>query len=104
MIVNVTAVPVLEGFVEETTTEVVAALFTVSARPADELAVTFPSPLYNPVMGWEPIPSVFSVMVAVFPVTAALPKDVPPSWKVIVPVASPPYCGATVAVNVTDWW
>jgi hypothetical protein len=78
VIVKVTAVPVLEGFAEEATTADVAALFTVSARAADELAVTFPSPLYAAVMEWEPTDSL-TLRVAVFPLRLTLPNAVLPS-------------------------
>jgi hypothetical protein len=103
VIVNVTALPIPEGFAEETTTAVVAALFTISVRAADELPVTFPSPLYTAVMECEPIDRLFTVRLAVFPLTAALPKDVLPSLKPTVPVATPPFTDEIMAVKVTDW-
>jgi hypothetical protein len=45
VMVNVTACPTVEGFAEETTVELVAALFTICEIALEELPATFPSPL-----------------------------------------------------------
>jgi hypothetical protein len=91
VIVNVTALPIVAGFAEEATTRVVAALLTVSVKAAEELPVTFPSPLYTAVMKWEPIARAFNVILAVFPLSGTFPNGVLPSLNVTVPVAAPPF-------------
>ena len=44
-----------------------------------------------------------SVIVAWFELIVAVPSVVAPSLNVIEPVALPPNCGVTEAVNVTAW-
>jgi hypothetical protein len=45
VIVKITVPPTVEGFADEVTLELVAALSTISATTVDELPVTFASPL-----------------------------------------------------------
>jgi hypothetical protein len=46
---------------------------------------------------------VLTVIVAWFDLTVAVRSVFAPSLNVIVPVALPPNCGVTEAVNVTAW-
>jgi hypothetical protein len=101
--VNVTGCPGAEGFADETTVELVAALFTICVSTLEELPVTLPSPLYVTVIECVPTANALSINVATLPLTPAVPMGVPPSFNVTVPVAVPPYSGMIVAVKVTDW-
>lgn len=54
-------------------------------------------------MEWVPTESALVVRLAMLALTAALPRVVEPSLKVMLPVACPPYGGVIVAVKITDW-
>ena len=98
---NVTGCPSLEGFADEATVELTAALFTIWATGLEELAARFPFPLYTAVIECVPTDNVFRVRVAVFPTKFTIPNGVDPSWKVTVSVPCTPDAAAIVAVKVT---
>ena len=80
-----------------------AARLIVSVTALEVLAVKFTSPLYFAVMECGPAASVEIVNCALLLESVAEPKELVPSRKAIVPVALPPYGGATLAVKVTGW-
>ena len=79
----------------------VAASFTVSVSALETLAVSLTSPPYAAVMEWVPTVSVAVVSDALPPARDVLPRELPPSKKVTVPVGVPVPVGVTAAVNVT---
>jgi hypothetical protein len=103
--VNVTACPKTDGFTDEVTDVLVAALFTVWVSVVDVLALKLASPPYVAVMECDATVSVEIENVA-WPeaLTAPVPNVVAPSLKVTVPVGVPlpGLFTLRVAVNVTD--
>ena len=74
--------------------------FTSWISTAEVLAAWVESPLYFPVIEWDPAERADVETLALPPLRVALPSDVPPSKNCTVPVADD---GETVAVNVTFW-
>jgi len=102
--VKVTDCPNTDGFVAEESAVSVAPGLTVCVRAADVLPAKLASPPYTAVMGWVPTVSVVVVKVATAaPFSVPVPRVVPPSLNVTVPVGVPaPAVTVNVAVNVTD--
>ena len=101
--VKVTDWPNVDGFSDEVRAVVAVALFTVCDTVPEVLPVKLASPPYVAVTECVPGISVLTVNIDWFELTVAVPSVFAPSLKVIVPVAPPPNCGVTVAVNVTGW-
>ena len=101
--VKVTDWPTTDGFDEETTAAVVAALFTTWLNAGEVLPLKLPSPPYTAVIECEPTAREERVRVAVPAVSVPVPIAVAPSLKVTVPVLVPVAVVLTVAVKVTDW-
>ena len=78
------------GFRFEATVVAEVAWLMVWVREADVLAAKLPSPLYFAVMECEPTDKLDKESCAALLETVAVPKEVVPSRKVIVPVALPP--------------
>lgn len=76
---------------------------TVCAMAAEVLPEKFASPLYFAVMECEPADKLDNDSCAPLLETLAVPKDVVPSRKVIVPVALPPKAVCIVADSVPPW-
>jgi hypothetical protein len=94
----------VEGFKELARVVVVAAvLITVCVNTEDVLAAKTVSPPYFAVIEWVPSESVESVILALFPLSAALPIALVPSNHVTMPVGVPGAELVTVAVKVTVW-
>ena len=87
----------------EVSAVVVDTLFTVCDTAPELLPVKFESPIYAAVIECVPTASVLTVIVATLPLTAAVPSVFAPSLNITVPVAFPPNCGVSDAVNVTAW-
>src|SRR5579872_4105966 len=101
--VNVTAVPCVDGFFEDTSPVVVAALVTDCVLGADVLVTKFAFPTYTAVIVCVPMVKAFVVKVATpLPFRVPLPITVVPFLKLTVPAGVPP-AEATVAVKVTSW-
>jgi hypothetical protein len=105
--VNGTLAPVVDGFRDDVTTELVAALvptFTVSVSVGEVLAENLASPLYFAVIEWAACVSVV-VETDALPllIVTGAPICVAPSKNVIVPVSVPAVADVDVAVNVTLW-
>jgi len=98
--VSVTVWLTVEGFVEDVSAVVVAALFTVCASVVDVLDALLASPLYTAVMECAPAVSVDTDSDADPLTTVAEPSADVPSRNCTVPVAA---VGVTTAVSVTVW-
>jgi hypothetical protein len=101
--VNVTGCPYTDGFTELTSVLVVLSLFTVCDSVPEVLPEKLPSPPYRAVTRCIPPLRLEVVNVALsLAFSIPVPRVVPPSWKVTVPVGVPPE-PVMVAVNVTAW-
>lgn len=102
--VNVTDCPLTDGFREETTELLVAALFTVWVKAAEVLASKSVFPEYAAVIEFAPKLS-DAVAKAATPLAfnETLPKTVAPSLNVTVPLGIPLVADVSLAVKVTDW-
>ena len=101
--VKSTDCPNTDGFTDDTTDVVVAAMLTLCVSVEEVLLPKFESPLYAAVIECEPTISAEEVNVATPDDSAPVPNVVVPSLNVTVPVGVPvPDVGVTVAVNVTD--
>ena len=76
---------------------------TVCVRAAEVVPEKFASPLYLAVIECEPVDKLDTDSCAALLETVAVPKDVAPSRKVIVPVALPPKAVWMLADSVTPW-
>jgi hypothetical protein len=88
--VNTTDCPKADGFTVEAIFVAVEDWFTVCVIAAEVLREKFASPLYLAAMECEPADKLDTASCAALLETEAVPKDVVPSRKVIVPVALPP--------------
>jgi hypothetical protein len=82
---------------------VVASLVMLCSRMGETAPRKFTSPLYSAVMSWFPAVRVFTISVAVLPLTGieTVPRLKSPSLKIMVPPGMPVVVLATVAVKVT---
>ena len=76
---------------------------TVCVSAAEVLPEKFASPLYFAVTECEPADKLDNDSCAALLETVAVPREVAPSRKVIVPVALPPKAVWMLADSVTDW-
>ena len=97
--VNVTDEPYADGFADETSVTVVLALFTIWVSTEDVLPLYLELPPYEAVIECEPCASFELLKVACPLLSVPVPRVVPPSLNVTVPVAKK---GVTIAVNVTE--
>ena len=100
--VNVTDCPAAEGFTDDVSAVVLAALLTVCVRVADVLPSQFTPPLYVALKLWLPTARLLSVNLAVPELVGLDPSTTLPSRKVTVPVGTE-FVAVTVAVRVTAW-
>jgi hypothetical protein len=98
--VKVTAAPLPEGFLDETTVVVVAAAFTTWLRAAELPGRDDASPLYKAVIEAVPTGRVAVDKVATPAESVPVPITMPPFSKVMVPVGVGP-ADVTFAVKVT---
>jgi len=97
--VNFTDEPYAEGFADEASVMVGLALFTIWVSTEDVLPLYFVLPPYEAVIECEPAASFGLLKVACPLLSVPVPRVVPPSLNVTVPVAKK---GVTIAVNVTE--
>src|SRR5271167_1503012 len=95
--VKVTACPTIEGLSEDTIVTAGVGFATVTVVGAEVAGLLFASPDVVAVIGFVPIGSEGTVIVAVPPTIGAVPSVVPPSENVTVPVTP----GGTVSVIVS---